>query len=101
MHCEPLTEHLAHIGRSLLHLTFEAAQASQEARSLGLRSLSEVDLGAEVGDLMVGVVMAGVDVGLSRTIGECHCAGCVIEDIMIAEEVDNVSGQAYTRLSSS
>jgi hypothetical protein len=37
------------MGWALLHLTFEAAQASQEARSFGLRSLSDLDLGAEVG----------------------------------------------------
>jgi hypothetical protein len=62
MHCEPLAEQRAQIGCSLLHLTLEAAQASHEARSLGLRSLSDEDLGAEVGDVTVGVVMVGVDI---------------------------------------
>jgi hypothetical protein len=62
MHCEPLAEHRAQIGCSLLHLTLEAAQASHEARSLGLRSLSDEDLGAEVGDVTVDVVMVGVDI---------------------------------------
>jgi hypothetical protein len=62
MHCEPLAEQRAQIGCSLLHLTLEAAQASHEARSLGLRSLSDEDLGAEVGDVTVDVVMVGVDI---------------------------------------
>jgi hypothetical protein len=74
MHCEPLAEQRAQIGCSLLHLTLEAAQASQEARSFGLRSLSEEDLGAEVGDVMDMGDMVGIDVGLSSTIDDCHCA---------------------------
>jgi hypothetical protein len=43
-------------------LTLEAAQASQEARSLGRRSLSALDedVGAEVGDGMGGVEMGVV-----------------------------------------
>lgn len=45
------------MGWALLHLTFEAAQASQEARSFGLRSLSDLDLRAEVG------TEAGTEVG--------------------------------------
>jgi hypothetical protein len=78
MHCEPLAKHLAQIGCSLLHLTFEAAQASQEARSLGLRSLSDEDFGAgaEVGDLIEGADVIGVEELLSSTIGACHCAVC-------------------------
>jgi hypothetical protein len=62
------------IGCSLLHLTLDAAQASQEARSFGLRSLSDVDLGADVGDVRVGVVMVGVDAWLSMLMGDAHCA---------------------------
>lgn len=52
------------MGRFLLHLTFEAAQASHEARSLSLLSLVDVDLGAEVGDVVVDVGAVGTDVGL-------------------------------------
>jgi hypothetical protein len=78
MHCEPLAEQRVQVGCSLLHLTLEAAQASHEARSLGLRSLSADDLGAEVGDLMLSVDMVvGVDVGVSSWICDCHCAVCV------------------------
>jgi hypothetical protein len=82
MHCEPFAEHRPQMGCSLLHLTLEAAQASHEARSFGLRSLSEDlgaevdDLGAEVGDLMIEVDKVGVEVGLPSTIGDCHCAVC-------------------------
>lgn len=54
MHCEPLALQRAQMGCSLLHLTLEAAQASQEARSLGLRSAA---------DLGVVVAVRGVDVG--------------------------------------
>jgi uncharacterized protein YunC (DUF1805 family) len=75
MHCEPFAEHRPQMGCSLLHLTLEAAQASHEARSFGLRSLSE-DLGAEVGDLMIEADKVGVEVGLPSTIGDCHCAVC-------------------------
>ena len=61
------------MGWSLLHLTFEAAQASHEARSLGRRSRSafEEDVGADVGDRMTGV-----EVGVSNLVGDgCHCWG--------------------------
>jgi hypothetical protein len=51
----------------------EAAQASHEARSLGVRSLSDAVLGADVGDVVVGVDMVGVDVWVSTSIGDCHC----------------------------
>jgi hypothetical protein len=50
MHWEPLAEQRAQVGWSLLHLTLEAAQASQEARSFGRRSRSGVILGTAVGD---------------------------------------------------
>ena len=56
MHCEPLEEQRAHNGCSLLHFTFEAAQASHEARSFGFRSVAVVDgLGADVGERTGGV----------------------------------------------
>jgi hypothetical protein len=53
-------------------LTLEAAQASQEARSLGRRSLSALDedVGAEVGDGMGGVEMGVVS---TRVGAGCHC----------------------------
>jgi hypothetical protein len=70
-------------------LTFEAAQASQEARSLGLRSLSE-DFGAEVGDLIEGADVIGEDVLLSSTIGACHCAVCDVYDIVVLEAIVDV-----------
>ena len=54
MHCEPLALQRVQMGCSLLHLTLEAAQASQEARSFGLRSAA---------DLGVVVAGRGVDVG--------------------------------------
>lgn len=80
MHCEPLVEQRAHIGCSLLHLTFEAAQASHEALSLGLRSLSEEDdLGADVGERMIGV-----DLEWSSTIGLCQCEVDGVKDIIVA-----------------
>ena len=50
MHWEPLAEHRWQVGCSLLHLTLEAAQASHEARSFGLRSRSVVILETELGD---------------------------------------------------
>lgn len=77
-HCMPLAEHLVQIGRFLLHLTFEAAQASQEARSLSLRSLLDVGLGAEVGVASVGVDLLRIGVELWRVIGDCHCVGCAV-----------------------
>ena len=86
MHCEPLAEHRAQMGCSLLHLTFEAAHASHEARSLGLRSLS-ADFGAEVGDLIEGADVAGVDLLLSSTIDACHCAVCEENDMLTALEM--------------
>jgi hypothetical protein len=73
MHCEPLAKQRAQMGCSLLHLTLDAAQASQEARNLGLRSLSDADLGADVGDVRVGVVIVGVDAWLSTDMGDAHC----------------------------
>jgi hypothetical protein len=57
----------------LLHLTLDAAQASHEARSFGLRSLSDADLGADVGEVRVGVVIVGVDASLSTDMGDAHC----------------------------
>jgi hypothetical protein len=83
MHCEPLAKHRPQMGCSLLHLTLEAAQASHEARSLGLRSLSDEDLGAEVGDLVVAVDMDGVEVGLWSTNGDCHCVVCDVYDMIV------------------
>jgi hypothetical protein len=76
MHCEPLAKHRPQMGCSLLHLTLEAAQASHEARSFGLRSLFNEDLGAEVGDLITEIRKDGVEVGLPSTTGDCHCAVC-------------------------
>jgi hypothetical protein len=64
------------MGCSLLHLTLEAAQASHEARSFGLRSLFNEDLGAEVGGLITEIRKDGVEVGLPSTTGDCHCAVC-------------------------
>jgi hypothetical protein len=66
------------VGWFLLHLTFDAAQASQEARSLGLRSLLDVGLGAEVGDVSIGVDLLGIGVELWRVMGDCHCVGCAV-----------------------
>jgi len=80
MHCEPFAEHLWQFGWSLLHLTFEAAHASHEARSFGRRSLSTFeDLGAEVGE-----GTADVEIGASSTVGAgCHCCGvCGMKDIV-------------------
>jgi hypothetical protein len=88
MHCEPLAKHRPQMGCSLLHLTLEAAQASHEARSLGLRSLSDEDLGAEVGDLVAVVDMEDVQAGLLSTNGDCHCVVCDVYD-MIAVEADS------------
>ena len=80
MHSEPLAEHRWQIGWSLLHLTFDAAQASHDARSLGRRSRSAflVDEGAEVGDCM-----ASVEVGASNLVGDCcHWGSSVGKDIV-------------------
>jgi hypothetical protein len=93
MHCEPLVEHRPQIGCSLLHLTFEAAQASQEARSFGLRSLSDLDLGAEVGTEVgaeVGALsevrgIGGLEIGCSSCIDGCHGAGGdEVKDMLVA-----------------
>ena len=65
------------MGCSLLHLTFEAAQASHEARSLSLRSV--FDLGADVGSAR-GVV--GVDLGWLRVSGGCHSGVCDLKSIV-------------------
>jgi hypothetical protein len=85
MHCEPLAKHRPQMGCCLLHLTLEAAHASQEARSFGRRSLSE-DFGAEVGDLIVGDDVGGVDVLLSSTIGICHSLVCAVYDMVSCVE---------------
>jgi hypothetical protein len=69
------------MGRVLLHFTFEEAQASQEARSLSLRSLFDEGFGADVGDVVVEIGLDGVVVKLERTIGVCHCVGGVVKDM--------------------
>lgn len=86
MHCEPLAKHRPQMGCCLLHLTLEAAHASQEARSFGRRSLSDEVFGAEVGDLTVGVDVGGVDVLLSSTIGICHSLVCDVYDMVSCVE---------------
>jgi len=75
MHCEPLALHRVQIGCSLLHFTLEAAQASQEARSLGLRSL------ADLGDVLV---WRGVEVGMGwlGVSGGCHSGVCCLNSIV-------------------
>jgi hypothetical protein len=60
IHAEPLAEQRAHIGCSLLHLTFEAAQESHEARSFSFLSL----IGKGVFGVEVGEDMVEVDAGL-------------------------------------
>lgn len=60
-HGEPLAVQRAHKGCSLEHLTFEAAQASHEARSLSLRSLSDLHLlGAAVDEDMMKVTISSL-----------------------------------------
>ena len=78
MHGDPFAEQRVQIGCSLLHLTFEAAHASHEARSLGLFCLSdEDDFGAEIGE-----DMTGADVWPSGTMELCHCEVDGVKDIM-------------------
>lgn len=83
MHCEPFAKHRPQMGCCLLHLTLEAAHASQEARSFGRRSLSDEVFGAEVGALTVGDDVGDVVVLLSSTIGSCHSLGCGVYDMVI------------------
>lgn len=76
MHWEPLALQRAQMGCSLLHLTLEAAQASQEALSLGLRS---------VADLGVVVAGRGVDVGgmgWDGVSGGCHSGVCCLNSMV-------------------
>lgn len=85
MHCEPLALHRAQMGCSLLHLTLEAAQASHEARSFGLRSLADF-----------GVVVAGrgVEVGGMGWLGVsggCHSGVCCLNSmVFIMTMIDGV-----------
>jgi hypothetical protein len=78
-HCEPLALQRAQIGCSLLHLTLEAAHASHEARSLGLRSV--FDLGADVGIDRRGV--AGAEVGRPWVSDGCHSGVCDLKSIVL------------------
>jgi hypothetical protein len=75
-HCISLVAHRRQTGCSLLHLTLEAAQASQEARSLGLRSGTALDgLGTEVGESI-----GGAEVAMGGN-GACHSRTEVGKDI--------------------
>jgi hypothetical protein len=65
MHGELMTRQRAQIGCSLLHLTFDAAQESHEARSFKFLSFPGVDsLGAEVGiDILDIVFFFSIETG--------------------------------------
>lgn len=64
MHVEPLVVHRAQVGCSLEHLTLEAAQASQEALNLGLRSFAcAAPFGADVDEDMMKVGMIADEYG--------------------------------------
>jgi hypothetical protein len=69
------------MGCSLLHLTFEAAHESHEARSLGLRSRE--DLGADVGDRRGE---AGA-VGWVMVSGACHSGVCDLKSMIFKKSV--------------
>jgi hypothetical protein len=68
MHGERLAEQRAQVGCSLLHLTFEAAQESHEARSFSFFSLPDKNaFCAEVSEDMIAVGL-----GLSKMTVDCH-----------------------------
>jgi len=98
MHCEPLAEQRAQMGCCLLHLTLEAAQASHEARSLGLRSCCALvvslveDLGAEVGEGM-GDVEVGPRVKPRPMTGVEVVADIVVVVVVVMMEINGRVGR--------
>lgn len=92
MHGELMMEQRAQVGCSLLHLTFDAAQESQEARSFGLLYFLGIDgLGAEVGDDILSVVFF-----LSIMIGARQRNGRDGRDIIVDDAAsfgESVSGE--------
>jgi hypothetical protein len=87
-------EQRTHIGCVFEHLTLDAAQASHEALSLGLRScdflggVEVVDMGADVGETMGGVQVPVIPRPIAK--GECHSCVEVVQDIIVIMLVRSV-----------
>jgi hypothetical protein len=102
-HCEPLAEQRTHIGCVFEHLTLEAAHASHEALSFGLRSCDFLggvegdDVGADVG-ADVGETIGGVVIPRPTVKGECHSELEFVEDIIGMVMSVKISGRIEPKI---